>query len=82
MLRTHLQNALLILDVLHLLQPDGVLQRDDLEGEELGGGLVAAQAHPGKGACTYCQARLGYEWIYSVIRCGCISVVHLRASVS
>ena len=46
----HLQDVLLVLDVLHLLEPDDVVYGEDLEGEVVPAGAVPAQADPGKGA--------------------------------
>ena len=51
MARTHLQDILLVLDVLHLLEPDDVVDGEDLEGEVLPAAPVPAQADPGEGAC-------------------------------
>ena len=47
----HLEDVLLVLDMIDLLQTDDVVEGEDLEGEEVGGGLVAAEANPGKGSC-------------------------------
>ena len=47
----HLEDVLLVLDMIDLLQTDDVVEGEDLEGEEVGGGLVATEANPGKGSC-------------------------------
>ena len=46
----HLEDVLLVLDMIDLLETDDVVEGEDLEGEEVGGGLVATEANPGKGS--------------------------------
>ena len=36
--------------MIDLLETDDVVEGEDLEGEEVGGGLVATEANPGKGS--------------------------------
>ena len=60
----HLEDVLLVLDMIDLLQTDHVVEGEDLEGEEVGGGLVAAEANPGKGSYRwgkYCQFCLKHQ---------------------
>ena len=68
--RTHLEDVLLVLDVLHLLQADHVVYGKDLEGEVLPAAPVPAEADPGEGACRgeWSEGACRGEWTEGACR--------------
>ena len=46
----YLEDVFLILDMFYLLEPDDIVDGEDLESEVLAAGTVATQAHTGEGA--------------------------------
>ena len=48
-----LQDSLFVLDVVHLLQSDDVVDGEHFQGVVVARGLIPAQRHPGEGACSY-----------------------------
>ena len=58
-----LQDSLFVLDVVHLLQPDDVVDGEHFQGVVVARGLIPAQRHPGEGACNaILSLRQPKEW--------------------
>ena len=47
-----LKDSLFVLDVVHLLQSDDVVDGEHFQGVVVARGLIPAQRHPSEGACN------------------------------